>query len=161
MKKLYVTLLSGLCLLLLPNCGNNNGSSSTPGPGATTMSAQCVNAGTGIPGQPCSFPYSNYQGFTAYNGGCTGTQSPVYSASKGLGCVETSQMGYIGTPVQYQYSPQTMSFIPVGIQGGQVLRACDSVDQCASPNRCLPPVPAQSMYGYAPAASTGLGVCFQ
>jgi hypothetical protein len=153
-----MTLLSGLCLLLLPNCGNNN-SSSTAGPGAATMSAQCMSyPSTGMVGQPCTFPYSNYSGFSAYNNGCTGSQVPVYSASKGLGCVDTSQMSMIGTPVQYAL--QGAAFVPVGYQGGQVLRACDSVDQCASPNRCLPPY-ASNPYGYGTPAGTGLGVCFQ
>ena len=186
MKKIYVTLLSGLCLLLLPNCGNNNGSS-TPGPGSPTMSAQCAYTGASVPGQACSFPYANYQGFSSYYGGAssfgyTGSSSggcgaspttgqqmyPAYSASKGLGCVDLTLFTQgMSTGVPVQYAQQGAIFVPVAQGQGAVLRACDGVDQCASPNRCLGPQAASqygtygSTYGAPAYGATGLGICFQ
>lgn len=135
MKKLVMMALGGAAVLaIFANCGRND---NNPG-GPTGMSASCYYQQTSAnggayaygymnqPGTPCNYNYSalSSQGFSQANtagfyqtsmmyGMCSGgAQAPVYSPSKGLGCVDATRLNLSGQVATYALSQATMAFVP-------------------------------------------------
>jgi hypothetical protein len=136
MKKTMMVLTGALVLAFFANCGKNDDG---PKGGAAEMSSACyqmakyqTQSAYGTQVQPyggsCAFPYSsainsgmtnassvNQFSYTmgySYAGAsmCSTGQAQAYSPSKGMACVQTSQITASGQPVIYDLSPVTGNF---------------------------------------------------
>jgi hypothetical protein len=131
MKKLTImVLVGGMVMTLFANCGRNDNPA-----GPTNMSAMCYYQQTSTnnnysyanqPGTPCNYNYSalNVAGFTQANtggfyqtsgmyGACNnGAQAPVYSPTKGLGCVDSTRLMLSGQIVTYALNQAAQTFVP-------------------------------------------------
>jgi hypothetical protein len=143
----------------------------------------------------CNYNYAAVSGFSSFDAtrgytyasaspqtvlaqGCSAYSQPVYSETKGLGCVDSRNLTYSGQPAYYAFDGASGQFVLVssavgysqynGYNGysttgwntgyaysnaamysGNVLRACDSSDPCPSGQICR-----------SPYSDTTVGVCY-
>jgi hypothetical protein len=194
-----VSLLTGAMSLglLLANCGKNEEKK-----GDANMSAGCMvqrstfNSGWGQPqavSGPCNFNYQSFNGFSSYQGngytsgwgggtmGCQAYEVPVYSQSKGPGCVSTQTINYSGRVSLYtlnggvftraggyyanQFGGNSWnSSTNNGLSSATFARACDlngGDDKCPSGEECRVAVHGQvasGQQGFQQASP--VGVCY-
>lgn len=193
MKAIYIGVLSAMVLALSANCAKKD-----DGPKATaTMSSGCfmlqMNTYSSQGRTICNFNYSAYAasaGFSNFDStrgyqysstnmatmlsqGCQSYSQPVYSETKGLGCVDSRNLNYYGTPAYYTLDTNGQTFVlgarPISTNqygqlgwnmgygyssataaySGAVLRVCDSSEPCPSGLVCR-----------SPYTDTTLGVCY-
>ncbi len=188
MKSIYAVLLAGFVLITFTNCGKKDGART----GSNEMSAHCYSpnqysysscnsaAYSAVPGFAPAQIVGGYGGYAGYGEAvCTtnigqsySVPQPVYSPSKGAGCVDSVGINQNGNPVYYMLNSNRSYFTPMGNSGyygggynggyyggggygagsGVVLRACDTNDPCPSGQYCRSP--------FGPSTNAAIGICY-
>jgi hypothetical protein len=193
MRTIYTLVMSALVLAFFANCANNNNAQKANDKmdsGCLMLQLNQLNAATRA---NCNYNYAGIAGFSNFNStrgyaftaanaqsifaqGCTGASQPVYSEIKGLGCVDSRNLSYVGQPAVYSLDSSSTSFtltsqaVPyyqqyqygatgwnagynytnANLYGGfNVMRACDTSDPCPSGLICR-----------SPYSDTNLGLCY-